>query len=452
MKIFFGTMLSQSLGFKEWQIAYRNIFRNFRRSMALCMAMAFTVCGLTMLGGYIVRTEDLLRVIAVYFTQNGHISIYKKEGSKKFNLSPKKFQLTAKELQELNYILSAPDIAFNIKYSGELLNGFGVLSKDHRSFPFLAVGVGRGLNEKIAKEEKVQKWMDELGFSGLSLGFSQNKNVGNDNSHISVTKTLAELIGLEFPLQNNSFEKREVQLGGRNVFGDLNAVNASVEHIHTTGISLQEDTSILVPIELLRELMSFEGARNISIFLKDDQLLQKNLDWLNQYFLSKSLHFEALPFYHEDIGEFYIGSMGFMSVLTFFFVVMIYAAGLLSLINTLSMNIIERTKEIGTLRSIGYKKEIIAKIFMKETLIIALFSLIVGNVMIEIGSAIINSLKLTMEPPYIPGTMNFMIFSNVKIRLFVAIPLTAIVTVSSYYITKSKMKKSIISNLNDEVR
>jgi putative ABC transport system permease protein len=263
---------------------------------------------------------------------------------------------------------------------------------------------------------------------------------------------MGELIGLKPNIEDNSPEDLEVQLASRNVYGDLNAINATVVLNHTTGVTLAEDTSLLMPVSTLQDLMALDGVRNVSIYLKDITTILTMKEKLEKTFKEAGLNIDVLPFFDPSIGEFYAGSIGFMMVISLFFICMIYSAGILSLANVVTMNILERTKEIGTMRSLGFDQKNIARIFMKESVIVSIISIVFGNILIFFIAMFINSLNIRILPPYIPGSMRFYLMSNLPIKIAVALPLLLLSAFASYYIAKNKTKKNISHLLSDVMR
>jgi putative ABC transport system permease protein len=81
---------------------------------------------------------------------------------------------------------------------------------------------------------------------------------------------------------------------------------------------------------------------------------------------------------------------------------MISAITLISLSNAMNVIVLERVKEIGTMRSFGFTKNIIRVLFLLETLIITFIGSIIGLCISYILSYVIGDMfQFTMPPP--PG-------------------------------------------------
>jgi putative ABC transport system permease protein len=112
--------------------------------------------------------------------------------------------------------------------------------------------------------------------------------------------------------------------------------------------------------------------------LKDEPLVVIDYEVLN-------------PFYGQTLGMF-AAIFGFISVL-------IGAIVLFTVTNTMSMAIVERTAEIGTLRAIGLRRGGIRSMFLSEGVMLGCFGAVLGTVVaLGVGWGI-NQLGLTWTPP-----------------------------------------------------
>jgi len=73
----------------------------------------------------------------------------------------------------------------------------------------------------------------------------------------------------------------------------------------------------------------------------------------------------------------------------------------LSIANTLMMNVVERTGEIGTAMAVGVKRAKIMRLFLLEGLLLGIVGGALGLVLGSIAAAIISMIGIPMPPP--PG-------------------------------------------------
>ena len=80
--------------------------------------------------------------------------------------------------------------------------------------------------------------------------------------------------------------------------------------------------------------------------------------------------------------------------------------------NTMAMTVRERTKEVGTLKAIGFKRHTIAGLFVGESVLLALVGAAIG-----IGGAVLLYRSFDMSV-YIPGVITFVPITQTLIAAF----------------------------------
>src|ERR1700744_6564972 len=86
------------------------------------------------------------------------------------------------------------------------------------------------------------------------------------------------------------------------------------------------------------------------------------------------------------------------AIFTFVSFVMVIIV-LFTVVNTMSMSVMERTPEIGTLRAIGVKKSGIVRQFVSEGMILGLIGATLGIVLGLVVARLVNHAGLTWQPP-----------------------------------------------------
>jgi putative ABC transport system permease protein len=82
-----------------------------------------------------------------------------------------------------------------------------------------------------------------------------------------------------------------------------------------------------------------------------------------------------------------------------FIAVLIGAIVLFTVTNTMSMAVVERTAEIGTLRAIGRRRAGIRAMFVTEGLVLGVLGALLGSVVAALAGVAVNHMGLTWTPP-----------------------------------------------------
>lgn len=179
--------------------------------------------------------------------------------------------------------------------------------------------------------------------------------------------------------------------------GNVNAVELNVAGLFQTITKAYDDTALRAPIEVARRLMRVEGSTSWAILLDHTDSTDAAIADLRMRL--PAAEFEIIPwteladFYNKTV-ELFTKQVGVVRFLIAFIVV-------LSISNTLTMAVIERTSEIGTAMAIGVRRRGILVQFIWEGALLGVLGGVLGVVLGFILSEIISAIGIPMPPP--PG-------------------------------------------------
>ncbi|HXC37366.1 MAG TPA: FtsX-like permease family protein [Burkholderiales bacterium] len=152
--------------------------------------------------------------------------------------------------------------------------------------------------------------------------------------------------------------------------------------------------------------------------------------------------FEALnPFYGQAVAMF-AAIFGFMAAL-------IGAIVLFTVGNTMSMAVMERTAEIGTLRAIGVRRAGIRKLFVSEALLLGLIGAVAGVALAAALGALINHSGLTWTPPgqVDPVPLTVRVWGEPRLMLGTALGLALVAVMSAWWPARRASRMQIVDAL-----
>jgi putative ABC transport system permease protein len=425
----------------NWSFAYRNLSRNKRRTFSTGLAICVGFVAMNLLGAYIVRSYTLMSVTSVYMAQRGHFLVYKKGGVDGFVLKPKKFVLQKNEIEELKQKVLLP-LKDMVEYTSSSLSGPALLSNGTKSHPVMAIAIEsepyvRSLQQPILLKE-ASDWLMPWQIQHVDA-FLKSPDL------IAVTATIADIMGFKRPLNQND----GVQLAARTFDGDLNAVNAEVGAEHSTGSRFLEDTIILVPLPKMQELFATEAISSMAIYLNPDVRMGSFEKAFKEKAKDLSFQIDLYRYSDDEVNPIFNGIMGFLYVMGGFFVLLISSAVSLTIVNALTMGIIERTREIGTLRAMGFTPKMVRQIFSQESLLVSLFAMIAGTFFSFLIAGLVNASKIMFQPPGTNGQIQFLLEWNMKVALASALILTFVTWLSAQIVIRRKSKTKLILLLHD---
>lgn len=326
-------------------IAARNILRNRRRTIlnaiALALGCAMMVFGIGWIRGYINGIYE--RMIAF---DTGHIQIHGRgyrEAARRLPLdvSVPEWETTAKRVAQVPGVTAVTprtDFAVKVSFRGQSvwLQGRGI-------------DYGREAGVTTLKDNVTQGTYG----GGLLLG-----------------KSLADRLGLSVG--------DTVFLTARDRYGNANLTDITVTGLFDFGYDPLDRYLAFMPIE---EAASFLGmgdsVTRLVVRLKRTALLGRDLP-LVQAAAGEGLDVRGwedfaqvmLAATRSDIGGFYV-TVGIIYLLVF-----------LGILNSMSMAVFERTREIGTLRAIGMRRIDIRRLFVLEGVSVGFFASLAGCVIV----------------------------------------------------------------------
>tara|TARA_B110001454_G_C12723266_1_gene436111 strand:+ start:29837 stop:31138 length:1302 start_codon:yes stop_codon:yes gene_type:complete len=426
----------------SWILAYRNLGRNKRRSLATGLAIGAGFIGLLLISAYLYRAQRALQASTVYLNHKGHLALFKKDSLFEFTYRPSRYVITIEEQNKIADIIKSLDA--DIEFTGRYLTGTGLINNLTKSTPFIATAVEPEVYKRILNHTEVHTWTPDWVFSETIA--NSGKFIENPKL-VSITESMGILIGKEPPFDKYNDDERTIQLIGKSFYGDLNAVDTELGLRHTTGMALAEDTSLYLSLSQLQSLYATDGIQYWAIFLKDPSTLARVQTEFQKKLKERNLNIEVFPFNHEEWGAYYVGSLGFLFVIACFFVILICGAVVLSVVNTTTLGIFERHKEIGTLRATGFPPRAIYSLFWKENFILSLIALTAGYIAAEWIARIVNAANIKFQPPGTQGDIRFVLVTHFQMTLALGLIVILINFISTIVAVRRTTKTTIVNLL-----
>lgn len=214
--------------------------------------------------------------------------------------------------------------------------------------------VARGIEEV---EEPLVTEIDQQIAEGTY--FSKGKN------QVLIGKDLAKKLGLKV--------RKKIVLQFQNLDGDITAGAFRIVGLIDSGNKMRDDGTVFVRRKDLNRLLGeAEAAHELAIYLSDPEFVTATTAALQtQYPAAKVESYTELSpdikLYETQIG---------VSFSIFVFIFML--ALIFGIINTMLMAVLERTKELGMLMSVGMNKPKVFGMIVLETLLLGFISALVG--------------------------------------------------------------------------
>jgi putative ABC transport system permease protein len=447
------------------KLAWRNLRRNIRRSIATGMAIAAGFTAFMIAAGYAFRVERVLGAYTQYALHVGHMGIYKKKALEMYSIKPNQFSLTTDEQKAVEDALSQIS---SVEMSGKYLVGQGLMGNGCKTFPFVADGVDLRVESRVKNHPNLLAWNPhitelregdpiwtvplEIGPVAISEGLA--KLLGKTKLHRDVAgnKTVLVTDCAAPEAKDLIASDANVQLAAGTWDGTLSALDGEFVMRFTTGLVETNNTTVVLPVERLQMLLNTDHIMNFSVWLKEPLFLLPTLDKLRDKLKKTAPELEVLPWTDERLSPYYSGTMHFIYVMVGFVGFVLALVVILSIFNSATMTAIERSQEVGMFRSVGYNQKTIRKLFILEGLFLTVASVLAGAILGLLTMWTINKLDITIHPPGVAGGISLMFAPNSLIILTGAIFVGVLGMLSTWLAVASIVKKNIANLVSGAAR
>ncbi|WP_444929421.1 outer membrane lipoprotein-sorting protein [Microbulbifer sp. SSSA002] len=347
-----------------WSMAFRNLYRDRRRTLATVIAVAVGLFAVLMFLSYIRFVEGSLASVVIYRDANAHVQVYRTDGPEQLAASPAQYSLDKSE-QALIHRVSA-ELPHFLRASNQLA-GVGVVQAGSENAVFLARGIDPAFERALQ--------------AASPLAATPPPEDG-----LLLTPQLQDLLG--YPAKGT-----ELQLFSASYANRINAIEAPLLGDFSTGIEAIEDKGLKAPLALLQSLYDTDAVSRVVIQLDNRQHSGPFREQLTASLASEAPgRFEVTTWDHPQIGQLYTSFMGFFNMVFAFTGLVVFTIALTTIQHTLAMNVADRTREIGMLRSLGFSRKRIAGLFVRESLLTTVAAAVVATIaayiaMLTLGAA-----------------------------------------------------------------
>jgi putative ABC transport system permease protein len=322
------------------RIAFRNVLRNRRRSFIAFLAIFLAITVTLSLRGLVNGMVSSMRT-AVIQGQVGALQIHHAGFLKATNGASLDLDVPADEafLARLRAVPGVRAVTARLSFGG-MVNAHDVTS------PALITAIDP------ATESRVCPQREQIATTGRAFG-RDDKTVG------VLTPALAHALGVKLG--------QTATLLTSDKDGALNALDFSViGEYGQPGLPLPEKKFGFVPLAFAQDLLRMQGrATELAIAVDDLEALEIIKHRLQQVAGSDyevSTWRELVPAIEDGIAAWRFLSSLFTGVFMF--------VALLGIVNTMLMSVFERTREIGTMMSLGARRRSILSLFLIEAAVL----------------------------------------------------------------------------------
>jgi putative ABC transport system permease protein len=395
-------------------LAWKNVLRNRRRSLVTILIAAVGCVAVLVAGGFALYTYSAL--IDGAAREFGHLTVAQKDYFDRDEETPMQYGLAdaAALTGRLEKDPRVRRVIPRVSLSGLISNG-------DKSVIFIGTGVD------IRAEAAVRGPFLKL----LEGGFGEAARGGPQ-----------VLLGVDLARSLGAHPGSGLTLLSTTTAGAMNAVDVEVAGVVSTGWRELDKRLVYTDLESAQRLLMTDRVSTLSVYLEETDIAPAVLAELapaDPAHIYKPWWEQA--FYYHSVRGLYdriFGLLGFIIAALVFF----------SVANTLAMAVVERTREIGTMRALGaLPAEIVAQ-FVREGALIGATGAAIGTLLATAVVLTLPALGLEMPPP--PGrSVGYPLLVNASLPLYLITDAAIILLCAgaAWFVSRKAAQKPIVEAL-----
>ncbi len=325
-------------------LAWRNVWRNRSRSLAVILALASGLFGALFIAAMANGMADKMIQAAI----DTHISDAQIHNADYLIMEDLSMTMEEKAIAQ---ILAAED---NISVFTSRIKSEAMVSTANNSRQVMLLGIDPE-REKVVTT--IHEELVEGSYFELDSKFKQ----------VLISARLAEKLKVRLK------SKVIFSLADKN--GEIAYDNFKVCGLFNTNNAIFDEGTVYIEKDHLQQILKLDNneVHEFAIRVADETLLPQTVETLAQQLMAAKVESWL------DLSPLLRVTESSMSVFSYVMVIIVLIALIFGIINTMLMVILERTKEIGMLRSLGMSRSRIGQMIMLETIFLCLVGCVIGN-------------------------------------------------------------------------
>lgn len=378
-----------------FRIASRNLLRHWKRSFAAMLAVAVGVLAISLVRGFVNDLRQFFEDQGRSQSMYGDLLLSKQIPPGTPPSMRWKVALSRDDQALIERVLNGP--WGGVQFARRLVIG-GLVTNGRTT----AVFFGMGYDVQAGAALRGARWVwntvagvplhKAAGERAVVLGRSLAANLGCESSR---PPTFLPDGAIKPEPLTLSCDTSRVQLQAMTASGQLNALTVDVAGLIEPGTRAGSSKTLMTDLHTAQTLADTDAVSMYSIALRDRTRARELRAALQDAGKRAGLDLQVKPWRDLPEGGVFRATMALLDTFSMILVVTVGLIGAAAVFNVLTRTVTERIREIGTLRSIGYRRGQIVRLFMLEGVLIAIAGCALGLFLAIGAAAVINASGLS---------------------------------------------------------
>jgi putative ABC transport system permease protein len=424
------------------KIGIRNTLKNWRHSLGAILSVAIGFSALTLFNGYISVVQDMYEDNYRQRSMFGDVMIEKSQDGGEIDFEESKISLSEQKFIADFFKEKQDQIDESARFL--IVSGLANNGKTSSIFWGFAYDIeqGRRLREPTwTWNTKAGKPLDLQPAGALMLGDKIGETFG---CLPEVKERLLTKVGgyssIERPFR---CERSQLQLSVTTEAGQINALTMKIGALGGVGLRGIDSWYLMMPLDKAQELFDTSNISHVRARLKDQNFFKQFVEDFNRSAKSNNLELRAFDWREHVLARVYKRTISLFLVFRNLVSGVILTISGMSVLNAMVKSVNERKREIGTLRSLGFLRRDIGRIFTTEGFLIGLLGCLLGSFCSVIMSLVINKIEFVYFAGFLSDPVPFLIGMVPQLYLLSLCILCALSTSTSLLAARRAVKDDI---------
>ena len=366
------------------RIAARNVLRNWRHSLASLLSLVTGFLAMTLFAGFL---RDVLAQYDDNFPRRGMLGslvVQKTGAAERVREDVWKWSLSESEQAVVDSFLE--ERRAQVQSRVRFLELSGLVSNGRQGTIFVGYGLdiaegmkmrgsnwawntvtGRPLEERDAAEDVIVMGQT-LGSILECDGQAKEPITLEGGGYIAKERPWSCPPEARFSLQATT-ESAQANLMSVKPVGFMDA-----------GLRELDNKYVVMPLALAQSLLDSKKISRYTVLLEDGVDADAFGKQMQAYAAAKGVEIEALPWKKHPFGELYRRTVSILGIFRTFVLSIVVTIAMMAVFNSILKSVTERTREIGMMRSIGFRRKEIVLLFALEACYLACLACAIGLV------------------------------------------------------------------------
>lgn len=421
----------------QLDLAWRNLWRNRRRSLVTILSLAFGFAAVALFAGYTSAVYVGLSNASIHGELIGHLTITRNGWDTQGKLRPDTYMLTADDIAKVQAVVAKELPGAQVI---PRMSASGLLSNGRSSTIFIASGIAPADLDALRGP-----------FRHAPGALQDDKPQG-----ITAAQGLADVLG--FKVGDSA------SVLASTIHGQANAADVDIADMVNTGNSATNDKLMIMPLQMAQSLMDAPGrAEALTVLLPSAAGTTDTMrdmytraapseaqsaalaQQLTQAFSVAGMDLQVRSW--QQMSAFFRQVKSMYDMIFSLMLTVVLAIVVLSIANAMSMAVVERTREIGTLRAIGVRRLGITTLFVSEALLLVVVGTAVGLLLTALTRYGVNAADIRYVPPGNTTSVPIYIGFDVARTVLAGVVLSVLAIAAAYFPARKAAHHPITESL-----